>query len=214
MPVASRMDAGRKLGEVLGPLRDWSCWTVVGLIPGGLAVAHGVAERLRLPSRALVVKTVTTPTATVILTPLGPGLWTCLDSDAEGTVATNPRAAFPSLETAITQLYIDQARYGRELLLELVPHQVILCNDRFERQRIQAALHAFRLRGTAEIVVAVPSVPTAVGSSFFGAEVTALDRVSEEVSADNPTTVFPLLTTDHANRLSEQREIRRPRHRS
>jgi len=175
---ASRVEAGRQLGEAIARL-DLGATVVLGLPRGGIAVAAAVAERLGAPLGVLAVRKIGHPASpefgigavaydgVMLLDPFETGH---VDAAWLDQAAQRERAEAERIQTRLQ---------GNRAAVSVAGKAVVLVDDGIATGwTVRAALHSVLARGPARVVVAAPVAAegTARQIEAEGATVVALVR--------------------------------------
>lgn len=186
MGFASREDAGERLAQRL--VEDGvSAHLVLGLPRGGVIVAARVARRLRLPLEVLVVRKLGHPQfREFALGALAEPDVAILD---EESLQQNP-VARAELDAVIAEETGRLAEYRSKFQLHAAPdlagRSVLLVDDGLATgATMEAAVRGARVRGAAQIAVAVPVASTSAVARL----VAVADRVISEIVDEEFTAV-------------------------
>jgi putative phosphoribosyl transferase len=176
LPFANRFTAGRTLGKVLAQYTRTQA-VVLGIAPGGLAVADGVADELGLPLDVVFTRKVRAPSLPALVIGVVAERWALVvDREAVTRANLQPEQIRALARATAAEIDIESRRHrGRRAPLDLRGKTVILCDDGIVTGgTLCAAADGARRRGAVKIVVASP-----VGSR---AAITDLQRDVEEVT--------------------------------
>ena len=153
-----RRHAGDRLGERLAPqVRHHQDTTVVGIPPGGLAVAASLAEHLQLPLNCWSVQRVRAPDGGMELGAIAPGNIQVLDEERLRQLRLCGPARERLMDLYEDRLRADQDRYGDPDPAELSHRRLILVDEAIRSGRtMAAALQSLRSLYPTAITVAVP----------------------------------------------------------
>lgn len=155
-----RAHAGTDLARILRKsCGDLSGCEVVGIARGGVAIGDPIAERLRLPLKALVLDDVKMAEGVLVMSGFGDATLFPKDNGPLLHLSTAELAVIEPIQTAVGMLAQRQHRYngGKNLVL---PSRVILCDDGLVSGRtLFAATCTLQSQGVRDIVVAVPVLP-------------------------------------------------------
>jgi putative phosphoribosyl transferase len=167
MPFASRVDAGRALGRALAYYAGPNS-VVLGVPHGGVVVAAGVAQQLRLPLDCWLVRAlrpVTEPTLVLGIVSEGPNLM--LEREALERTAMERNQLRALLKDTADQMAVDARAYRRgRPPLHLEGKTVIIVDEGIRNPAVLAtAADGVRRRGASKLIVAAPvGVETAVAT--------------------------------------------------
>lgn len=159
LPFADRVDAGRRLGEVLAAADLGAAPVIAGLPRGGVPVAAEVADRLAAPLDVIIVRKLGTPgQRELAMGAVGEGGVVVHDARVMGAVAPAPDVVerIADAEQAEVVARAQRFRPGRERR-SLAGRTVVIVDDGLATgSTAEAAVHVARAQGAERIVVAVP----------------------------------------------------------
>ena len=166
-----RSDAGRQLGAILQPYAGRPDVLVVGLPRGGVPVAFEVAQALRAPLDALVVRKLGVPGhEELAMGAIAAGGVRVLNDEVVHDLRISTATIDAVAEAAQQELERREAAYrGTLSALDVAGRTVIVVDDGLATgATMRAAVAALRARGAARIVVAVPTAAPPTLDEFRG----------------------------------------------
>jgi putative phosphoribosyl transferase len=162
-PFADRVDAGRRLAEVVRDAGPFERPIVLGLPRGGVPVAHPVAEALAAPLDVLVVRKLGAPSnEEVAMGAIGPGGIRVLDDRIAGMVGADDATLgrIEKRESAELERREQVFRAGRDPL-DLTGRTAVIVDDGVATGATAGvACRVARAMGAARVVLAVPVAPS------------------------------------------------------